>query len=118
MGEVIRINQKRLFTLEEAQSLLPVVRRITKDAQERVNELNIQLGYLQDSDRKSAIEDEIYCILQDWQKKLRKLGCVVKGMWLVDFDSGDGYYCWKYPESKVNHFHGYTDGFSSRVELH
>ena len=43
------------------------------------------------------------------------MGLEIKGLWLVDFDSGAGYYCWKYPESSLGHFHGYDEGFSGRV---
>ena len=35
----------------------------------------------------------------------------------LDFDKGDGYYCWKYPEPALNHFHGYEEGFGGRLSL-
>src|SRR5438045_3726832 len=41
----------------------------------------------------------------------------VKGLWLVDFDSGAGYYCWHYPEPALEYFHGYDEGFPGRVKL-
>jgi hypothetical protein len=34
---------------------------------------------------------------------------------MADFDNGEGFYCWKYPEIKINHWHGYQDGFSGRI---
>ena len=43
--------------------------------------------------------------------------CVVKGLWLVDWDCGDGYYCWRYPEASIAHFHGYDDGFNGRMPI-
>ena len=45
------------------------------------------------------------------------MGLEVKGLWLVDFDNGEGYYCWKYPESVVCHYHGYEDGFAGRMKI-
>jgi hypothetical protein len=45
------------------------------------------------------------------------MGCEVKGLWLVDFDNGEGYYCWQYPESNLEYFHGYTEGFAGRSKL-
>ena len=35
----------------------------------------------------------------------------------VDFDSGEGYYCWRYPEAAVQHYHGYEDGFAGRMKI-
>jgi hypothetical protein len=35
----------------------------------------------------------------------------------VDFDNGDGYYCWSYPESAITHYHGYDEGFSGRMSI-
>ena len=37
-------------------------------------------------------------IVEAWAEAVRALGLEVKGLWLVDFDNGEGYYCWKYPE--------------------
>jgi hypothetical protein len=41
----------------------------------------------------------------------------VKGLWLVDFDSGDGYWCWAYPEADLGHWHSYEGGFGARVPV-
>jgi hypothetical protein len=118
MGQVIEINQKRLFTVDEARDLLPVVRRITKFAFTEVKRLSAQLSYLSDRARKEVLEEEIQSLFQEWHEKMRKLGCEAKGMWLVDFDSGDGYYCWHYPEPDIEYFHGYFEGFRGRVRIH
>jgi len=29
---------------------------------------------------------------------MMRRGLEVKGLWLVDFDNGSGYYCWRYPK--------------------
>ena len=42
---------------------------------------------------------------------MEALGAEVKGVWLVDFDNGSGYYCWRWPETAIDHFHGYEEGF-------
>ena len=56
-------------------------------------------------------------IVKRWVSKMERLGLVVKGLWLVDFDTGDGYLCWKYPELKINHYHDYESGFAGRRSL-
>jgi hypothetical protein len=35
----------------------------------------------------------------------------------VDFDSGDGYWCWAFPEEDLDHWHDYEGGFSNRVPV-
>jgi hypothetical protein len=35
----------------------------------------------------------------------------------VDFDAGDGYFCWKYPEAEALHWHEYKSGFPGRISL-
>ena len=43
------------------------------------------------------------------------LGGQPKGLWLVDFDSGDGFsFCWKYGEEEIAHVHAYDAGFAGR----
>jgi hypothetical protein len=35
----------------------------------------------------------------------------------VDFDNGEGYYCWSYPEPAITHYHGYEEGFAGRISI-
>jgi hypothetical protein len=118
MAEIIEINQKRFFTLEEARTILPVVRRVTDRSFQDVKRLSAQLAYVKDPVRKNTVEKEVQQTFQAWTIKISKLGCEPKGMWLVDFDSGEGYFCWHYPEPVIEFFHGYFDGFRGRVRIH
>ena len=120
MSQIIPISQKRTFTLEEARELLPVIRRITKEAVEKFvlleQKLKKQQALSQDLTQSGeAVEGEISDLLNKWSEKIAKLGAFPKGIWLIDFDSGEGYYCWRYDEETVDHFHGYEEGFSSRT---
>ncbi len=117
MGSVHEINQKRFFTLDQARELLPVIRRITRAANDDIHILSTQGRYLADKKRRAAIEKQIQAVIQNWHQKVHKLGCEAKGMWLVDFDSGEGYYCWHHPESDIQFYHGYSEGFSGRLKL-
>jgi regulator of sirC expression with transglutaminase-like and TPR domain len=96
---------RRTFTLDEARALLPRVQEKTAEAVARFG----QLAGDQDEARESVV--------RDWAEEMQSLGIEVKGIWLVDFDSGAGYYCWKYPELSLNHFHGYEEGFAGRLPL-
>jgi regulator of sirC expression with transglutaminase-like and TPR domain len=99
---------RKIFTLEEARALLPRVRAATADAASR---------YARLGDGGEAVEGERQEILQTWARDMSALGVEIKGAWLVDFDSGAGYYCWKYPEPALEYFHGYEEGFAGRLPL-
>ena len=95
---------KRIFSYEQAVALLPEVQRITTEAMERV-------------ERAPAAPEAYESIVQEWAEAIMSLGVEVKGLWLVDFDSGGGYYCWRHPEPALEYFHGYEEGFGGRVKL-
>lgn len=117
MGNVIAIHQRRQFTLDEARELLPIVRRVTQSAFDEVKQKAAELSYVSDPSRREQTEEKIRKTFLEWQEKIQKLGCDAKGMWLVDFDTGEGYYCWHYPEPELNHYHSYADGFRGRIQL-
>ena len=64
-----------------------------------------------------ANSTEYQAVVGAWADSLSSLGLEVKGLWLVDFDSGGGYYCWSWPEPSLQYYHGYEDGFRGRVKL-
>lgn len=98
---------KRIFSYEEAAILLLEVQRLTSDAVSRVDAI----------DEETATSEDYQNIVQEWADGVMALGIEVKGLWLVDFDNGSGYYCWKYPEESLQYFHGYDEGFGGRVKL-
>lgn len=105
---------KKVFTLEEASALLPRVRELTRRAREAFLALP-PAG--EDEEGHRLLEAEAARILHEWAASVLALGAEVKGPWLVDFDSGGGYYCWTWPEETIDFFHGYEDGFAGRVRL-
>lgn len=113
---IIEINRRRTFSLGEAQDLLPLVFRMTEDASREVRKLMQCLEALPDrkGDRAKEFEAHIDVLIDRWQQKIERLGGKPKGLWLADFDNGDGYWCWKFPETTIMHHHGYQDGFSGR----
>ena len=99
--------EKKIFTLEEARALLPKVKQLTADAASAYTRLS----------EGGESEEERQKIVGQWASTIASLGVEIKGLWLVDFDSGAGYYCWKYPEESLDHFHGYDEGFAGRLPL-
>ena len=119
MGSVFELNRKRIFSIAEARELLPIVRRVTEEANVRIKNLLSLLEAVRDRDTEKAkdLEEKINRHVSEWQTKIAKLGAEGKGLWLVDFDCGTGYYCWKFPEDSLDHFHSYTEGFQARVKM-
>lgn len=114
-GKVVELKPKRIFTFGEAAEVLPIILRITKQYSEKVNQIIQKLDRISSNEAlMTETEAEINRLIHEWQVKLEKLGAHTKGLWLADFDSGDGYFCWKYPEQQITHWHGYRDGFSGR----
>jgi hypothetical protein len=127
LSPVIEINRRQVFSLEEAQEVLPVIFRITKASSQKVNALIERLESLNSShggshgaaneELTNSIEGQVNTLIQDWQNKIQKLGALPKGLWIADFDAGDGYFCWKFPERSIEFWHRYSDGFSKRMHV-
>jgi len=108
----------RRFTLEEARALLPAVRRLTDDAVHEAEALAKQMQKVGPGNAQyERLDESLNGRIVRWATDVESLGAEVKGLWLVDFDTGDGYYCWKHPEPGISHYHGYTDGFAGRMKI-
>ena len=110
----------RVFTLQEACDLMPKVKELTKPVFELAASLAEELQEAdehEDETRAEELRERLQALVESWAEAIRELGPEVKGLWLVDFDSGDGYWCWAYPEEALDHWHSYEGGFSSRVPV-
>jgi hypothetical protein len=108
----------RVFTLDGARALLPRILELTAEAARQVDPLMARLEDLDASDPEhSRLSESVSRAVTAWAEAVQDLGAEAKGLWLVDFDAGNGYYCWKYPEATVSHYHGYDDGFAGRMKI-
>ena len=108
----------RIFTLDEARALMPQVKATTEPVYALAASLAEELSQAEeanDEPRAEALRERLQTLVQSWQQSMQDLEAEVKGLWLVDFDSGDGYWCWAYPENELGHWHSYEGGFRSRV---
>lgn len=105
----------RTWTLQEARETLPQVIELTASAHERFTELYqfIEENILPEGDLEER-EEELKAILARWAAEIQELGAEIKGLWLVDFDNGAGYYCWKFGEDELMFEHSYEGGFAGR----
>ena len=112
-------NGEGTFCLDRAKNVLSVIRRFTQEYSAKVDQL---IGRLEAQDPTNSVvvadcEEQIDELIQTWNGKVRKLGAVPRGLWLVDLDSGDGFFCWKFPESDLLYWHGYEEGFTKRIPI-
>lgn len=120
VGNVFEFNRRVSFNLDSARQMLSLVYRITSDVDQQFQDLTSRITAAQNTkDIKTATELEIQVqeLIQRWENKISKLGLEPKGIWLVDFDAGNGFYCWKYPELEIKFWHAYKDGFTGRKPI-
>ncbi|MFO0818841.1 MAG: DUF2203 domain-containing protein [Pirellulales bacterium] len=129
----------RLFTVEQANAMLPLVRAITRDIVELANEVMERKQRLEllvkdrpsrtadvYRDELSLTEEEIdkdVARLQGYVEELMELGVELKGPLegLVDFptqiDGKPALLCWKLGEPAVGFWHDLDSGFAGRQPL-
>ena len=118
IAQIGSVGEARLFTLAEAQALFPLVRRITVEAYEELAPVKQRLENMLATDPHIVqVEKSYEAIVKRWVSKMERLGLVVKGLWLVDFDTGDGYLCWRFPELRLGYYHDHGSGYADRRPL-
>lgn len=126
----------RLFTVQEANELLPRLRPLVEQILENVRRLkhasetvirreglDPEAADLMDHLRK---DDEIVRLVtqvKDWVDEINGFGCQCKGVeqGLIDFPCQFGnevvFLCWQVGEVQVDHWHRIEDGFAGRKTL-
>jgi hypothetical protein len=109
----------KTFTYDEASALLEDVRTLTTAAHERLQALRAQAeGATPGSQRAKKLSEWINNVIHQWAEDIMALGALPKGLWTVDFDSGQGYYfCWTLNEARLAFYHNYEQGFMGRKPL-
>ncbi len=129
-------NFPRLFTVDEANGLLPAVRPLIENILENLRRLksksatvirNEQLDpEAPDLMTRLRQDEEIARLvgeIKGWVEEIHGHGCVCKGVehGLIDFPCLLGaevvFLCWQYGEPNVAHWHRIEDGFAGRRTL-
>ena len=98
MADITSINQRRTFKRDDAQRLLPVIRRITAEAVTRAETLAVRYESLpKGHPSRQELERELNDLIVNWAAQVQKLGAEAKGLWLVDFESPERSWGWRYP---------------------
>ncbi len=126
----------RIFTLDEANALLPRLREILTELQEKrpaFDKLQPELeemarsaagnGHLQDPEtqEKRRQAESLAKQLEELVAELRRMGCELKGLGLIDFpaerEGRSIYLCWRLGEETIGHWHEQDTGFAGRQPL-
>ena len=125
----------KFFTVDEANSALPLVRKVVEDIIDsysewcdRVEKFDLEgctartVDQQKHSEARAAVE-EVAGRINGYIAELHQIGCVLKGFddGLVDFHSMlDGkhvFLCWKFGEECVSHWHELDGGYAGRQPL-
>ena len=126
----------RLFTVDEANELLPNVRVLVEQILENIRRLK---SASETVIRKEGLDPETPNLMnrlrddseiakligqvKGWVEEINSYGCICKGVeqGLIDFPCMLGaevvFLCWQIGESSVNHWHRIEDGFAGRKLL-
>jgi hypothetical protein len=105
-----KLAERTIFSYEEAAALLPEVQRATDEAFREVEALT-------EGDHSEEGDARVGDVVRRWAESMIARGLEVKGIWLVDFDNGSGYYCWRHPEPGLMFYHSYEEGFRGRMRI-
>jgi hypothetical protein len=120
------------FSVEEARSLLPELRRVFRDAQtrrERVRRADEKLGDLLRDTGSDVGGKPVSNLLMDLQQmqaqleRIEKLGVVIKDIerGLVDFPhlrkGREVFLCWELDEDDIEFWHDIDGGYAGRERL-
>jgi hypothetical protein len=126
----------KVFRLEEATALLPVIRPLVAELVESRRDLAIGLLEVEaavrmqsepaTAGRAATLSERIRTIqlrIIDLLEKIQSNGCIVKDidLGLIDFPAMRGdrliNLCWKMDEPAISFWHGMDEGFSARKPL-
>lgn len=100
------------WDLKDAQELIPLLLSITNHTVSKYNRLAERINYLAHCGLTYQAEREhpkVEAMLKRWQEKLFRLGVYSAAPFTVEFDFGNGLYCWRYPEKELKYWHAYDD---------
>ena len=118
------MTQTKLFTAQEANQTLPLVRRIVKDILrigQQVRSLSVELDKPEEDATLNSLMDQ----LDELFDELEAIGCSYKdwnfSVGLVDFPAvihgKEVLLCWKSDENELDYYHESDAGFAGRKRI-
>ncbi len=112
----------RIFSLVEANLVLPDVIKITAIAADSLEDAKMRMKSEGIDDNVLAqrrLEEDTSVILEEWAQEIMALGIYPKGYFTVDFKSRipDTLFCWTYGEEVISHTHKIFESFKDRLPI-
>lgn len=106
----------RVFTLEEANRVLPMIEEVTEHTRDRLQTLKLEEGEELEG---SELQQRAREILNAWARIVLDLGAQPKGIFTVDFRSPDPnvLWCWAPGEREISHRHFVWESFKDRLPI-
>lgn len=118
----ICLDPNRVFTINEADDMIPLISRITGKHEKAVQDLLDKQRYFiktgAPEDLVKRADTQVGKHLVNWGSKLTKLGIKVFGYGFVGFNSGFGYWSYRQGDGdKISFYHDYNETPLQRRKL-
>ncbi len=112
------LHRFRIFTLDQANTLLPTVQRLTSRTKGELDTLQ-RAAHASDGPDPSEADHEARELLGRWAHSILALGAQPKGVFTVDFRTLDPnvLWCWAPEEHEICHRHFTWESFKDRCRL-
>src|SRR5690606_24732290 len=113
----IFLKRPRRFQLEDARSFLPAIDAVTRQAMDKAEPIVTMINNPKDLQDKKLLTLRLQSIVEKWSSQMLYFGVMTRGLWMVDFDCGHGYYSWVAGEKDITTYRSYTQDFDQRTPL-
>lgn len=115
------IDETRVFTLDEANNLVPLIARITAKYAAKAEKIMSEQRFFQKTyaplDKIQKCDLEMGKLLNEWGLKLRKLGAYPLANGFVGINAGSFYWSWHADEKEIGFYHDFGQGGHERRAL-
>jgi hypothetical protein len=112
------LHRFRIFTLDQANALLPTIAQITERSRDELKRLESGAADGQSAPLGDG-ENDASEVVQRWAHTVMAFGAQPKGVFTVDFRSPDPnlLWCWAPAETEICHRHFTWESFRDRISL-
>jgi hypothetical protein len=114
----LALHRFRIFTLDQANALLPTITALTERTREQLEQLQ-GAGEGPGEPAQERANDDARELIERWAHSVLALGAQPKGVFTVDFRTPDPnvLWCWAPDEAEICHRHFTWESFNDRISL-